>query len=382
MRYFYKRDLHLVQSGHIGLAFCAICYSFTFCLTGLSQSALAEDSSAFEEIPVLPGSAESMPSTLPDDYSVNNRSADSQYLLGSGDRVQVTVFNAPDYSGEFMVLAGGTLNLPLAGEVLVGDLTIQQASEKISAQLGQYIRRPRATVSLLSARPLQVAIAGQINRPGSYTLPADGIDGSPTPTLTQVISLAGGITQSADIRNIQVQRQSSRTAGTAGQAIDVNLWQLLQAGQLDADLPLQRGDRIIVPTATALSPEETTELASASFSPATITVNVVGEVENPGAIELPPNAPLNQAILTAGGFNRRARKSSVDLVRLNSNGTVDQQQVDIDFAAGVNAQNNPPLRPNDTVVVKTNGLNRVTDTLGTVFSPINNSFGILRLLGF
>ena len=126
----------------------------------------------------------------------------------------------------------------------------------------------------------------------------------------------------------------------------------------------------------------TKKISSANFSPDTITVNVVGEVENPGAIELPPNTPLNQAILTAGGFNRRARESSVDLIRLNSNGTVDRRQVDIDFAAGVNAQDNPPLRPNDTVVVETNGLSRTTDTVNSVLSPITGSFNFLRLLGF
>jgi len=370
---------------------------------GLAQSTPAGD------LPVLPGSViEAQPNapidqniveeglleersldSSPVDNAVDRRTIDSQYLLGTGDQVLVTVFNAPDYSGEFSVLAGGALNLPLAGEISVEGLTIPQASEEISRQLSRYIRRPRTTVSLLAARPLQVAIAGQVNRPGAYTLPAVGEDGSATPTLTEVISLAGGITQSADIRNISVLRQSSQQQSSQQQSsqqqreesIEVNLWQLLQEGQLSADLPLQRGDRIIIPEATALSAQETTELASASFSPSAITVNVVGEVETPGAIELPPNAPLNQAILAAGGFNRRARQNSVSLIRLNSNGTVAQTDVNIDFESSVNAETNPPLRPNDTIVVGTNGLNRVADTLGTVLSPINNGFGLLRLFG-
>ena len=380
MHYLFKVRRSWLPTPKALLVTCTICCSFTFCL-----AAVAEDSSGLRELPNLSDSADRGTSTesvndTPITPNVSSPAVDSQYLLGTGDRVQVTVFNAPDYSGDFVVLAGGLLNLPLAGEVSVGDLTLQQASEKISAQLTQYIRRPTATVSLLAARPLQVAIAGQIYRPGAYTLPADDENG--VPTLTQVISLAGGITQSADVRNISIQRQTSQAIGATEQTLEVNLWQLLESGELDADLPLQRGDSIIVPTATALSVEETAELASASFSPDTITVNVVGEVENPGAIELPPNTPLNQAILTAGGFNRRARESSVDLIRLNSNGTVDRRQVDIDFAAGVNAQDNPPLRPNDTVVVETNGLSRTTDTVNSVLSPITGSFNFLRLLGF
>ena len=311
--------------------------------------------------------------------AVSSGLANGQYFLGTGDELQVTVFNAPDYSGEFNVLAGGALNLPLAGEVVVSGLTLQQASEKIAAQISQYVRRPRVTVSLIAARPLQVAIAGEVNRPGAYTLPLQGENGSATPTLTQVISLAGGITPSADIRDIRVERQQ---VGMSTGELSVNLWQLLQAGQLDADIALQRGDRIVVPEATALTAQESTELASASFSPTEIAVNVVGEVENPGVVTLPPNAPLNQAILSAGGFNRRARKGTVGLIRLNDNGSVTKEEIDIDFEAGLNPESNPVLRPNDTIVVGANGLTRVTDTLGTVLSPINSGFGLFRLFGF
>lgn len=329
-------------------------------------------------------SSPALPVDLPADGELPESWSSSQYLLGVGDEIQVSVFNAEDYSGEYSVLPGGVLNIPLVGEIRVTGLTLQQASNAVSARMGEFVRRPRVTVSLMAARPLQVAIAGEINRPGAYTLSAEGEDGAATPTLTQVISQAGGITQSADIRQIQVQRQVGQAEGAFSgrdRLIDVNLWQLLRAGELNADLPLQHGDRVYIPRALTLAPEEAVELASASFSPDTITVNVVGEVENPGAIQLSPNTPLNQAILTAGGFNRRARQSSVSLIRLNNNGSVTRQEVAIDFEAGIGPENNPSLRPNDTIVVGTNGLNRVTDTLGTVLSPINNGFGLFQLFG-
>ncbi len=314
--------------------------------------------------------------------------ANSEYLLGTGDRLQISVFNAADYGGEFGVLPGGVLNLPLVGEVPVAGLTIQQASDVLSNRLQEYVRRPRVSLSLLAARPLQVAIAGEVNRPGAYTLLAEGPtegrrDILATPTLTQAISQAGGITQSADIRDIVVARNQAgaANANASDREITVDLWQLLKAGQIDADLPLQHGDRIFIPQVTALSLEDSVELASASFSPDEITVNVVGEVESPGSVLVPPNTPLNQALLSAGGFNIRARQSTVTLIRLNDNGSVAKQEIDINFEAGLDGDSNPPLRPNDTIVVGRNGLTRVTDTLGTVLSPINNGFGLFRLLG-
>ena len=346
---------------------------------------LSRPSSAFAQgLPVQSVSSQSESGAV----SATERAALSQYLLGSGDRLEVSVFNAEDYSGEFTVLAGGLLNMPLSGEVVVEGLTLQQASERIAKILSTYVRRPRVTVSLLAARPLRVAVSGEVNRPGAYTIggSATGDEDAAAldrPTLTQAIGQAGGITQSADIRRIVVQRRVP--TGAAGESrdaiVEVDLWELLQGGQLEADLALQHGDNIIIPEAIALSAAESTTLGSASFAPESITVNVVGEVESPGAVEIPANAPLNQAILTAGGFNRRAKKGTVDLIRLNDNGSVTQQQIDVDLAAGLNPESNPALQPNDTVVISTNGLNRVTDTLGTVLSPINSGFGLFRLLG-
>jgi polysaccharide export outer membrane protein len=156
----------------------------------------------------------------------------------------------------------------------------------------------------------------------------------------------------------------------------------LRTGDLSQDVILQDGDTITIPTATALDPGEANQLASASFSPNTIVVNVVGEVTRPGAIPVPPNTPLNQAVLAAGGFdNRRARKRSVELVRLNPNGTVERRDITVDLAQGINDQSNPTLRNNDVVLVRRSTLANVTDTLGTILSPASAIFDLLRVFG-
>lgn len=337
------------------------------------------------------------------------------YLLGVGDFVRVDVFNIPDYSGEFQVLSGGVLNLPVVGTISVEGLSVQQAATRIETQLTPYVRRPRVTVSLLDLRPIQVAIAGEVNRPGAYRIDNDtnnpGRSASEIPTLTEVIELAGGITQLANIRQIEVQRRlpppstdslsndlfnerPSRPALLAEaegegsttqrpypiQTLSVDLWNLLQEGNLDEDILLQDGDRIIIPTATALSAEEITEIATASFSPDQITVNVVGEVDAPGVIQLPPNAPLNQALMAAGGFNNRARRRSVNLIRLNPDGTVTERSIDVDFSQGVNDDDNPALRPNDMIVVRRSGLARFGDSLNLVTSPITSTFNTFSII--
>ncbi|NES06805.1 MAG: polysaccharide export protein, partial [Okeania sp. SIO2F4] len=136
---------------------------------------------------------------------------------------------------------------------------------------------------------------------------------------------------------------------------------------------------IVIPTAPDIYPAESPELAAASFAPDEIEVSVVGEVRQPGQVKLPPNTPLNQAILKAGGFNRsRAKRNSVELIRLNFNGTVSRQTIVVDFASGVNEKTNPMLRQNDVVVISRNGIAALSDTLNTTFEFGVSTLSVLR----
>ena len=450
------------------------------------------------------------------------------YSLGGGDRIRINVFEVPEYTGEYQIPPGGELFLPLVGGVKVLGLTQAEAADAIAAKYSRYLKRPLITVSLISPRPINVIVAGEVNRPGSYTvglqggagdnpgvqyptiigaltiaegvslsgdlrmvqlrrrvgvgqpervtnidltqlvktgstsvrditlrdgdtifvptsaepnmaeirqfatasfsqppsqprsvtvvgevnrpgsyvitgggnsaaapsspgntsggrgggistatIEAGGNAGGGLPTISRAIQLAGGITGQANVRDIQIRRQTK--SGTE-QRITANFWKLLQ-GDTSQDTIVQEGDTIIIPQATDQNPAEITALADASFSPATIQVSVVGEAETPGVVNIRPNTPLNQAILTAGGFrNARARKGSVELIRLNADGTATKRNIRLDFSQGINEKNNPVLRNNDIVVIRRNGAASFGDTVGSVFGPILSPFlGIFNL---
>lgn len=313
------------------------------------------------------------------------------YVLGAGDRVRIDIFDVPELSAEngtYTVLADGTLNLPWIGTVSVRGQSLSSVGQNLTQRYSRFIRNPLITVSLLESRPLRVAVTGEVNRPGTYTTgqaAGQGRAGEVTAetagqlsTVTQAIQTAGGITQIADIRDIEVRRPR---LNQPPEVIPVDLSELLR-GDLGEDLTLRDGDTIFVPTATAVTPAEATELASASFSPNTIQVNVVGEVVRPGAVEVPPNVSLNQAILAAGGFdNRRARTADVQLVRLNPDGTVSRSEIPVDFSAGINEGNNPALRSNDIVIVGRSGITSTADTIDTITRPLAPILGILGLFG-
>ncbi len=299
------------------------------------------------------------------------------YALDGGDTIRIDIFDVPEFSGangQYTILADGSLNLPWIGKVSVRGLNLEQAAQALASQYSRYINDPLITVTLLAPRPLRIGIIGQVNRPGVYTVsPATG-NTPQKQTVTLALQSAGGITQIADVRNIQVRRPDP---GGMEQTIPVNIWSFLQTGDLTQDIELRDGDTVVVPQAIAFNPAEASQLAMSNLSPSTINVNVVGEVMRPGALALPPNVSLNQAILASGGFNsQRARSSRVTLIRLNPDGTVTNRTVAIDFTDGLNEETNPPLHSSDIVIVGRSSLASASDFLGTLLSPLNGVFSI------
>ncbi|BAW96827.1 periplasmic protein involved in polysaccharide export [[Synechococcus] sp. NIES-970] len=409
--------------------------------------------------------------------SVPGMDFDRTYILGVGDQLEISVFNVPEYSGNQRVLADGSLNLPAIGKVPVAGLTIEAAEQAIATRYQSELRHPRITLVLLEPRPLRVTLSGEVNTPGSYTL-----DGSESPTIVQAIQSSGGLTQTADLRQVQIRRLTSsgarqsiainlwellqngdasqnialrdgdtilipavetvnlmesaqmassnlmgtpstldigvigevfrpgiyRLTGSESQAnptvsqaireaggikpsadirsiqvrrltrsgaprtIDIDFWELFQSGDLTQDLVLQQGDTISIAMAESLSDAEAAQIVSTNLSPDEILVNVVGEVASPGAVRVPANTTLNQALFAAGGFTDRSRKKSVELIRLNPNGTILQQQFEVDFSQGADTQANPILWNNDVVIVDRNAAASFTDGLSLILSPLRN----------
>jgi polysaccharide export outer membrane protein len=269
-----------------------------------------------------------------------------------------------------------------------GDTVIVPTLENIDLAESSQLRGVSFAASNIS-QPLNITVVGEVYRPGAYTVTGSartgeagvpgGAAGSDSfPTVIRAIQIAGGIKPLANIRQIQIRRFTSMGEE---RTIEVDLWQLLQVGDSTQDIVLQQGDTIIIPTADQLDPNEAEILAAANFAPNSIRVNVVGEVRNPGLVEVPPNTPLNQAILAVGGFSRqRANKGTVELIRLNSNGTVSKKDIPINMAMGINEENNPTLRNNDIIIVNRNFFTAATDTLNTLLSPIGSALGIASFI--
>jgi polysaccharide biosynthesis/export protein len=273
-----------------------------------------------------------------------------------------------------------------------GDIVFIPVAAKPS--LADFAAAADSSFAAANTDPLNIAVIGEVFRPGPYTVQASnsvvgqaGTQGTPSgasgknlPTVSQAVQLAGGIKPEADVRKIQVRR-ITRTGNE--QLLSVDLWKLLVEGDIRQDIPLQQGDTVVISKSTVpLTAEEQQFLSNATLSPATIDVNVVGEVTKPGTVKIKPNTPLNTAVLAAGGLdNKRANKKVVRLIRLNPDGTVSDRKIKLAFDASVNEETNPPLRNNDVVMVGRSSLAALSDSTGGLLGAITGPLSILGVFG-
>jgi polysaccharide export outer membrane protein len=323
------------------------------------------------------------------------------YILGPGDRVQLTVLDpgAKDLNGTFDILNDGSASFALLGSVVLSGLTLNQAQLWLQSLYASHLLRPALNITVLNPRPLQVSVVGEVVAPGLYTLTSGetalveglaagaaggggGVRLSGLPTLVTAIQKAGGLTLNANLADVRLQR---RIPGDASQVREtqLNLISLLRSGDKAQNPFLFDGDTIMI--GTAPTPDrEAIELAAANLSPQQITVTVVGEVVTPGRLSLAANTPVVQAVLAAGGpKNWRGKRSDVELVRINRNGTATRQLITIDYSQGVSSLRNPPLRDGDTVVVNRSAFAVATDALGAVTAPVSglvSVWGLVRLI--
>ena len=319
-----------------------------------------------------------------------------RYRLGPGDRLTVKLFQVQGFDAAAAVLPDGTLNLPRIGSLLVWGLTLDQARADITAAYGKVLRDPIVYLNLVGTRPLRVTVSGAVQRPGLYSLgmnqngqlanqdggEAQVIASQGWPTLVEAIQQAGGLTARGDLRRVTLIRPNP-SSGTTDTTI-INYWEALRTGA-PVDNPLiYDGDSVRIPEAKTSDSSELLTVASSSFAPSSITVNVVGEVQAPGPQLVRANSPLSQAVLSAGGLTRRGNSNTLELVRVNTNGSVQRSQFAYSPGDALDSGNNPPLQDGDVVVVDRHRWAKFNDGMKDTLEPITpvvRSLSVFRLLG-
>jgi polysaccharide export outer membrane protein len=125
-----------------------------------------------------------------------------QYVLRQGDVVQVRVYQEEDLTSVSRIGKEGAITMPLLGSVNVVSNTLEKATIIIHDLLAKdYLVNPQVTLNVNEFAKRRFTVLGQVQRPGTYDMPADD-----AVSLLQAIATAGGYTRIASARKITVQR--------------------------------------------------------------------------------------------------------------------------------------------------------------------------------
>lgn len=221
----------------------------------------------------------------------------TQYKLGPGDVVRITVYNNPDLTTEAQIAGNGTITFPLIGAIKIGGLSATAAQAKIASSLQRGSFIPNAQVNLLVTqyRSQQVAVLGAVSKPGNYPITR------PT-TVTDLLAEAGGVRpDGAEI--ITVTRHDA-DGKVVRDHIDVN--SVLTSGQGAGDEKLSAGDIIYVPTAPVFY--------------------IYGQVQKPGAYPLKADITIREALAISGGLTVRGTENGIRIDHRGPDGKVSTEQ--------------------------------------------------------
>lgn len=161
--------------------------------------------------------------------------ARAEYLIGSGDVLQIVVWKHADLSRTVPVRPDGKISVPLLDDVQAAGVTAERLRDTIAAGLKKYLETPIVTVIVAEVNAYRVTVLGEVKEPGTFSLKG-------RMTVVDVISLAGGFTEFASTKDILVVRRQR----VPNQRVRFNYNRFVSGEDIEQNVVLDPGDTIIV----------------------------------------------------------------------------------------------------------------------------------------
>jgi protein involved in polysaccharide export with SLBB domain len=332
------------------------------------------------------------------------------YVIGPGDNLTINIWGGVENTVYRTVDRNGQIILPKIGDVRIWGLTFAQADRLIREQLARYFRGFQTSVTMGRLRTVRVHVIGEVCQPGSYTV-------NSLSTLTQALYSAGGPTKLGSLRNVRLLRnghmvgevdlydfllRGDRTrdyrlesgdtifvptigdvAAIAGEVkrpaiyevrsdvrladlvesaggatptsylkrvqivraqssaervtLDVDLSNYYLKGDMESNPPIHGGDLVLI---------------HKNESRIYNTVKVDGAVKYPGVYELKPMMRLSQ-LVPADRMLPESYAERVEIARRRPDYTVEVLSANLKKAWAGEADQDPLLKPNDEIMVRT-----------------------------
>lgn len=320
--------------------------------------------------------------------------ANYRYILGPGDQIKVDVLNINNMSYDLKILPDGTIILPRVGSIYLSGLNIKEATDILKNNYQKILYNPIVYLNIVKPRAIRVNVIGQVQRPGIYSLTQSEIsilsnsDGGEQnkvnfngwPTVIDAIQKSGGVTTNGNLKSVALKRKLKKNSPRI--ELKLNFWDSLVKGQEFINPLIYDGDIIEILKSNKFDPEEKLKVSKSNFAPATISVIVIGQVVNPGKQLIRSSSPLSEAIFSAGGLTKKAKKTDINLYRLEDNGKTQLRKLRFNPSLMLSNSDNPTLNDRDVIFVGKNAwakFNSSLDTLVDPVAPILNAATIFKL---
>ena len=217
-----------------------------------------------------------------------NMATPKGYIIGPGDELLLDLTGDNEASYKLRVSPEGFISMEYVGRIAVGGLTIDQATSKIRATMSQTYPalktgRSQIALNLGNIRSIAVIINGEVNKPGTYTLPS-------LATVFNALYASGGPNERGSFRQIQVIRNNAVVS-------NIDIYDFLVNGFQTGNIRLQDQDVIHVPVFVN-------------------RVDVVGEVKRSAIFEILSHETFSDVLKFTGGFSDAAYSSRIKVIQV------------------------------------------------------------------
>jgi len=157
------------------------------------------------------------------------------YRIVAGDVLEISVWKEEGLTNKALVRPDGGISFPLVGNLQAEGQTAEQLKKELAKRLAEFLSDPAVTVSIISTNQ-KVYVVGKVNKPGEVPLTSHI-------TVTQALSMAGGLSAFADEDDIKILRRS----GNQTISLPFDYKSVSDGEDLEQNIELINGDVVLVP---------------------------------------------------------------------------------------------------------------------------------------
>jgi len=184
----------------------------------------------------------SRPELPPAAFVTQREGPGEQYVIGPLDQLQIFVWRNPELSAKVQVRPDGRITTPLISDMPAVGKTPAMLADDLKLSLGEYIKDPIVSViveNFSGTYSQQVRVVGATEKPASIPYRANM-------TLLDAMISVGGLSQFAAGNKARLVRFDRSTGKQREYGVKIN--SLLKNGDSTANVRLEPGDVIIIPT--------------------------------------------------------------------------------------------------------------------------------------